>query len=252
MIDLKGKEIFATAAAAGIGRAVVWRLLEGGARVIATDLDGEALEQLSDDAEEAGLDGQLSIRVLDATDSAALKSCAADYPDCTGLYNGVGWVHEGTLETTSRADWDRSWMINVTSMMECCQAFLPNMLANGSGSIVNVASVASSMKGIPNRLAYSATKAAVLGLTKSIAADYVAQGIRVNAICPGTVESPSLHQRINTAPDPQAALQNFIARQPVGRLGQPEEMAEIVAFLLSDSAAYVTGTSFVLDGGITL
>ena len=252
MIDLKNKQIFATAAAAGIGRAVVWRLLEGGARVVATDLDGKALEQLQYDAEKAGFGQLLSTRIVDATDSKALDGCAADFPTCNGLYNGVGWVHEGTLETTNRADWDRSWAINVTSMMECCQAFLPNMLANGSGSIVNVSSVASSQKAIPNRLAYSVTKAAVLGLTKSIAADYVGQGIRVNAICPGTVESPSLHQRISAAPDPKAALQNFIARQPIGRLGQPEEMAEIVAFLLSDSAAYVTGTNFVLDGGITM
>ncbi|MEV8467290.1 SDR family oxidoreductase [Fluviibacterium sp. DFM31] len=252
MIDLTGKSIFASAAGAGIGRAVAKRLLQGGARVHAVDLDGGALQSLQAEATAEGIADKLTIEALDATDPDKLAACAEALPDCNGLYNGVGWVHEGTLETTSRADWDRSWALNVTPMMEACRAFLPGMVARGGGSIVNVSSVASSLKAVPNRMAYSATKAAVLGLTKSIAADYVGQGIRVNALCPGTVDSPSLRSRIDSAPDPDAALAAFIARQPVGRLGTPEEMAEIVAFLLSDSAAYVTGTHFVLDGGITM
>lgn len=250
LIDLSGKTIFATAAGAGIGRAIALRLLAGGADIVASDLDEHALASLVDDAGDDSV--RLTTKIADATNADDVAACLALRPQWHGLYNGVGWVHEGTLISTDREAWDRSWSINVTSMFLTSQTFVPAMVASGGGSIVNMASVASSLKGIPNRLAYSATKAAVLGLTKSIAADYVGQGIRVNAICPGTVESPSLHQRINTAPDPKAALANFIARQPVGRLGQPSEIAEIVAFLLSDAAAYVTGTHFVLDGGITM
>lgn len=250
LTDLNGKTIFATAAGAGIGRAIVLRLLAGGADVVASDLDESALASLADEASDNAT--RLTTKVADATNADDVAACLALKSQWHGLYNGVGWVHEGTLASTDQSAWDRSWSINVTSMFLTSQAFLPAMVKSGGGSIVNMASVASSLKGIPNRLAYSATKAAVLGLTKSIAADYVGQGIRANAICPGTVESPSLHQRINTAPDPKAALANFIARQPVGRLGQPSEIAEIVAFLLSDAAAYVTGTHFVLDGGITM
>jgi NAD(P)-dependent dehydrogenase (short-subunit alcohol dehydrogenase family) len=250
LIDLSGKTILCTAAGAGIGKAIALRLLGGGARVIATDLDGDALAALTEDA--GGDASQLTTLAGDATDTDHLQTCLNASPEWHGLYNGVGWVHEGTLANTSQEAWDRSWQINVTPMFLASQLFVPAMIASGGGSIVNMASVASSLKGIPNRLAYSATKAAVLGLTKSIAADYVGQGIRANAICPGTVESPSLHARIDGAPDPKAALANFIARQPVGRLGQPDEIAEVAAFLLSDAAAYVTGTQFVLDGGITL
>lgn len=250
LVDLSGKTILCTATGAGIGKAVALRLLGGGARVVATDLDGDALAILTEDAGSHA--GQLTTLAGDATDTNHLQTCLKASPEWHGLYNGVGWVHEGTLANTSREAWDRSWQINVTSMFLASQLFVPAMIASGGGSIVNMASVASSLKGIPNRLAYSATKAAVLGLTKSIAADYVGQGIRANAICPGTVESPSLNARIDGAPDPKAALANFIARQPVGRLGQPDEIAEVAAFLLSDAAAYVTGTQFVLDGGITL
>ncbi|MEO0384800.1 MAG: SDR family oxidoreductase [Pseudomonadota bacterium] len=250
LIDLSGKTILCTAAGAGIGKAIALRLLGGGARVVATDLDGDALAALTEDA--GGHADHLVTLAGDATDTDHLQTCLKASSEWHGLYNGVGWVHEGTLVNTSREAWDRSWQINVTSMFLASQLFVPAMIANGGGSIVNMSSVASSLKGIPNRLAYSATKAAVLGLTKSIAADYVSQGIRANAICPGTVESPSLHVRIDGAADPKAALANFIARQPVGRLGQPDEIAEVAAFLLSDAAAYVTGTQFVLDGGITL
>lgn len=250
LIDLSGKTIFCTAAGAGIGRAIALRLLAGGADIVATDLDGSALATLTRDAGDHAR--RLTVLQGDATDPAHLQSCLAARPLWHGLYNGVGWVHEGTLANTDRDAWDRSWHINVTSMFLASQIFVPAMIASGGGSIVCMSSVASSLKGIPNRLAYSASKAAVLGLMKSMAADYVGQGIRVNALCPGTVESPSLHARIDGAPDPKAALASFVARQPVGRLGQPDEIAEVAAFLLSDAAAYVTGTQFVLDGGITL
>ena len=252
MIDLSNQIILTTAAAAGIGHAVTLRLLEGGATVVATDVDAAGLERLVRDATSLGYAKRLTERVMDATDEQEIRDCIASRSDWTGLYNGVGWVHEGTLASTSREDWDKSWSINVTSLFLTCQAILPSFIENGGGAIVNVSSVASSHNPIPNRLAYSATKEAILGLTKSLAADYVSQGVRVNAICPGTVESPSLHARINAANDPKAAMQNFIDRQPVGRLGQPSEMAEVVAFLLSDNAAYVTGTHFVLDGGLTM
>lgn len=249
-VDLSTKTIFCSAAGAGIGRAITLRLLGGGAHVVASDLDGAALEALRSDA--GAHAERLSLHQGDATDPAHLDACLKSKPVWHGVYNGVGWVHEGTLATTTRQDWDRSWQINVTSMFLTSQLFVPAMVASGGGSLVFMSSVASSLKGIPNRLAYSATKAAVLGLMKSIAADYVGQGIRANAICPGTVETPSLHARINNAADPKAALAAYIARQPVGRLGQPDEIAEIAAFLLSDAAAYVTGTQFALDGGITL
>lgn len=250
LIDLSGKTILCTAAGAGIGKAIALRLLAGGARIVATDLDGDALDAL---VKQAGPRADhLTVLQGNATDAAHLQTCVEASPVWHGLYNGVGWVHEGTLATTDTDAWNRSWQINVTSMFMASQLIVPAMIASGGGSIVCMASVASSLKGIPNRLAYSATKAAVLGLMKSVAADYVGQGIRANAICPGTVESPSLHARIEGAPDPQAALAAFIARQPVGRLGQPDEIAEVAAFLLSDAAAYVTGTHFVLDGGITL
>lgn len=250
LVDLSNKTILCTAAGAGIGRAVALRLLAGGADVVATDLDEAALASLSEEA--GGNASRLVTFAGDATNEGHLQDCLRSKPQWHGLYNGVGWVHEGTLTNTDRGAWDRSWQINVTSMFLACQIFVPAMIDSGGGSIVCMSSVASSLKGIPNRLAYSATKAAVLGLIKSIAADYVSHGIRANAICPGTVESPSLHARIAGAPDPKAALASFIARQPVGRLGQPDEIAEVTAFLLSDAAGYVTGTQFVLDGGITM
>ena len=245
---LEDRAVFATASGAGIGRAVVLRLLAGGARVMATDLDGAALGSL---AEEAGTD-RLLTREVDATDEAAVARAVADLPGVDALYNGVGWVHEGTLMTTDREAWDRSFLINVTSMWATTRAVLPRVMENGGGPVLCMASVASTMAGVPNRCAYSTTKAAVLGFVKSLAADHLGDGVRVNAICPGTIESPSLEGRIAATPDPEATRAAYVARQPIGRLGRPEEIAELAAFLLSDHSAYVTGSAFVADGGLTL
>ncbi len=245
---LEGRAVFATASGAGIGRAVALRLLAGGARVMATDRDGAALDALR---AEAGSE-RLATRVVDATDEAAVARAVADLPGVNALYNGVGWVHEGTLMTTDREAWDRSFLINVTSMWATTRAVLPRMVEAGGGPVLCMASVASTLAGVPNRCAYSTTKAAVLGFMKSLAADHLRDRIRVNAICPGTIESPSLEARIAATPDPEATRAAYTARQPIGRLGRPEEIAELAAFLMSDHSAYVTGSAFVADGGLTL
>ena len=245
---LEGRVVFATASGAGIGKAIALRLLAGGARVMATDLDGAALGAIE---AEAGSE-RLTTRVVDATDEAAVAAAAADLPGVNALYNGVGWVHEGTLLTTDREAWDRSFLINVTSMWATTRAVLPRMMESGGGPVLCMASVASTLAGVPNRCAYSTTKAAVLGFVKSLAADHLRDGIRVNAICPGTIESPSLEERIRSTPDPEATRAAYVARQPIGRLGRPEEIAELAAFLMSDHSAYVTGSAFVADGGLTL
>lgn len=243
-MTLKNKTALITAAAQGIGRATVERFLAEGATVIATDIDTSALEDLQ------GAD----IRRLDVTDSAAITQLARELPDLDVLFNCAGMVPGGTVLECDDATWERSHALNVTSMFHMIQAFLPGMLQRGGGSIINMASLASSVKGIPNRFAYGTTKAAVVGLTKSVAADFMTQGIRCNAICPGTVESPSLHQRIEEQAGRQgrsrdAVFQEFIDRQPMGRLGRPEEVAALAAFLASDEAAFITGTCQMIDGG---
>lgn len=241
---LKGKTALITAAGNGIGKACAEVFLKEGARVIATDIDAQAL---------ATLQG-VQTRVLDVTQSEAIAQISAEFPEVDVLFNCAGFVDSGSILECSRPSWDRSFAINVTAMYELCKAVLPGMLERGNGSIINVASIASSVKGVPNRFAYGASKAAVIGLTKSIAADFVNRGIRCNAICPGTVESPSLRQRIEA----QAALQNtsveqvrkaFIARQPVGRLGTPEEIAALVLYLASDESSFTTGVAHIIDGG---
>jgi 2-keto-3-deoxy-L-fuconate dehydrogenase len=188
--------------------------------------------------------------VLDVTDAAAIERLFAADPGFDVIFNCAGWVHQGSILDCEEADWRNSWEINVTSMFRICKAALPSMLARGGGSIINMASVASSVKGAPARFAYGATKAAVIGLTKSIAADFVRQGVRCNAICPGTVMSPSLQERMAAlGGDPAVVLESFVNRQPMGRLGLPEEIAALAVYLASDESAFTTGAIHLIDGG---
>ncbi len=242
---LAGKRALVTAAGQGIGRATALAMAREGAAVLATDLNQAALAEL---AGEPGIETAL----LDVLDAAAIQALAARAGDVNVLANIAGFVHHGSILACEEADFDFSMNLNVRAMYRTVRAFLPRMLALGGGSIVNMASVASSVKGLPNRFIYGTSKAAVVGLTKSIAADFVGQGIRCNAICPGTVQTPSLDQRIVAAADPVAARAAFIARQPMGRLGSPEEIAALAVHLASDESAYTTGQLFVIDGGLTL
>ncbi|MBL8554958.1 MAG: SDR family oxidoreductase [Phenylobacterium sp.] len=236
---LSGKRAFVTAAGAGIGRATALAFAREGAHVVASDIDEAAL---------ATLDGVTAER-LDVTDPDAVIAAAARWPDREILFNAAGWVPNGSVLETSDADWARALDLNVTSMVRTIRAFLPGMLARGAGSIVNVSSVASSIKAAPNRFAYSATKAAVIGITKAVSADFVTQGIRCNAICPGTVDTPSLTERLKATGDEAAARIAFIARQPMGRLGTADEIAHLAVYLASDEAAFTTGQAHVIDGG---
>lgn len=239
---LAGKRAFVTAAGAGIGRATALAFAREGASVTATDIDEGALASLA--AEAPGIaTARLDVRD-DAAVAAALGQAATDV-----LFNCAGFVHHGTVLDLGDADWAFSWDLNVTSMVRTIRAALPGMLDRCGGTIINMASVASSIRGVPNRFAYGATKAAVIGLTKAVAADFVTRGIRAHAICPGTVESPSLGARINAQPDPVAARAAFIARQPMGRLGRPTEVAALAVYLASDEASYTTGQTHIIDGG---
>ena len=238
---LVGKRAFLTAAGAGIGRATALAFAAEGAEVLASDIDAAALVEL------AGVPG-LSVLQLDVrSDAAVAAALAGPAPDI--LFNCAGHVHHGTILDCSPEEWAFSFDLNVTSMLRSIRAALPGMLARGSGTIINMASVASSIGGVPNRFAYGATKAAVIGLTKSVAADYVGAGIRAHAICPGTVDSPSLQGRIAREADPVAARAAFVARQPMGRLGRPAEIAALAVYLASDEASFTTGQTHVIDGG---
>lgn len=237
-----------TAAGQGIGRATALAFAREGARVIATDINQDALDHLATQTQTT-----LTTVRLDVTNALAIEafaaSVAAEHGGCDILFNCAGYVHTGTVLTTNEDDFDFSFTLNVRSMYRVIRALLPGMLARQGGSIINMASVASSIKGAPNRFIYGTTKAAVIGLTKSIAADFVAQGIRCNAICPGTVDSPSWRERVSSADDPARAHADFIARQPLGRVGTPEEVAHLAVYLASEEAAFTTGTTHVLDGG---
>ena len=246
MARLEGKQIVMTAAAAGIGRQSALAFAREGAHVIATDIDAEGLESLK--AEAPGIE----TRMLDVTDAGAVQALFAGLGRIDVLFNVAGFVHHGTIEACERADWDRSLAINLTSIYETCRAVLPVMTAQGGGVIVNMSSVASSVTGVPNRFAYGATKAGVIGLTKAIAADYVGQAIRCNAICPGTVDTPSLQGRMAAQGNYDEARAAFVARQPMGRLGTAEEIAALAVYLASDEAAFVTGQIHVIDGGWTI
>jgi 2-keto-3-deoxy-L-fuconate dehydrogenase len=236
---LAGKVALVTAAARGIGRATAERFVAEGARVIATDRDAQALD---------GLDG-CELRALDVTDGAAVRALVADIGAIDVLANIAGVVHAGNILECSEADWDFALSLNMTAMYHTIRAVLPEMLEKGAGSIVNMSSIASSVKGIPNRFAYGASKAGVIGLTKAVAADFVGQGVRCNCICPGTIDTPSLQQRLQDTGDYDAAQAAFIARQPMGRLGQAEEIAALVLYLASDEANFTTGAVHVIDGG---
>jgi 2-keto-3-deoxy-L-fuconate dehydrogenase len=244
---LTGETAFLTAAGAGIGRATALAFAAEGARVIASDLSEAALAALKAE------DARIETRVVNALDDASVQAAAGAAGPVTVLFNCAGYVAHGTILECSEKDWDFSFDLNVKSMWRTLRAFLPAMLANGGGSVVNVASGASSIKGVPNRAVYGATKAAVIGLTKSVAADFVKQGVRCNAICPGTVESPSLEERIKALPgsyaDNKAA---FVARQPMGRLGRAEEIAAMAVYLASRESGFVTGAEFRIDGGWSL
>jgi 2-keto-3-deoxy-L-fuconate dehydrogenase len=242
---LQHKTILVTAAGQGIGRASALAMAEQGATVWATDINASLLD---------GLKGIANIHtaVLDVTDKAAITALVAPLPPLNGLFNCAGYVHSGTVLQATDADWDFAFNLNARGQFWMIQAVLPGMLANGGGSIINMASVCSSIKGLPNRFIYGASKAAVLGLTKSVAADYVALGVRCNAVCPGTVDTPSLGERINAFADPTEARKAFIARQPMGRLATAEEIAPLVVFLASDDSQFVTGQAYAADGGITI
>jgi 2-keto-3-deoxy-L-fuconate dehydrogenase len=245
MNRVKDKFCLVTAAAQGIGRASVKRLVDEDATVLATDIDEEGLASL---AEETGC----AIKVLNVMDKEAIKAIADEYPDIDVLFNCAGFVANGTILDCDDKDWDFSFNLNVTAMYQMIKAILPNMIKKGGGSIINMSSVASSVTGAPNRFAYGASKAAVIGLTKSVAADFVKDNIRCNAICPGTVHSPSLEQRLAAQGDYETAKAQFIARQPMGRIGEPDEIAALVAYLASDDSAYTTGQIHVIDGGWTI
>jgi 2-keto-3-deoxy-L-fuconate dehydrogenase len=243
--QLAGKRVVVTAAAQGIGRATAIAMAREGALVLATDVNATLLVAL--EAEQ-----NLTTAPLDVTDAAQIARLAKEQAAFDVLVNVAGFVHHGSILECAEQDYDFSMSLNVKSMYRIIRALLPGMLDNGGGSIINVASVASSIKGLPNRFIYGTSKAGVIGLTKSVAADYVRRGVRCNAIAPGTVESPSLDERIAAFDDPEAARREFIARQPMGRLGRPEEIAAIAVYLASDESVYTTGQVFIVDGGITI
>ena len=242
---LAGKVAFVTAAAQGMGRAAAIAFAREGAKVWATDLNAAKVGELD------GKDG-IRARGLDVTDEAAIGKLAKEVGDVDIVFNCAGIVHHGSVLDASVKDWDQAFAVNVKSMFLVSRAFIPGMLKKGRGSIINMASVASSLKGLPNRCVYGASKAAVIGLTKSIAADYVRQGVRCNAICPGTVDTPSLEGRINAFADPVQARKDFVARQPMGRLGTVDDITGILVFLASDESLFATGNAYSIDGGMTI
>ena len=242
---LANKTVLVTAAGQGIGHAAVMAMAAEGATVWATDVKPALLESFAGHA-------NIHTATLDVMDKAGIHALVERIDTIDAVFNCAGYVHSNTALDATDEQWDFAMNLNARSQFWMIQAVLPKMLANGGGSIINMASVASSIKGLPNRFVYGVSKAAVIGLTKAVAADYVAQGIRCNAICPGTVDTPSLQDRINSHADPEQARKNFIARQPMGRLAQAHEIAPIVVFLASDESRFATGNAYSVDGGMTI
>ena len=242
---LANKTVLVTAAGQGIGHAAVMAMAAEGATVWATDVKPALLESFAGHA-------NIHTATLDVMDKAGIHALVARIDKIDAVFNCAGYVHSNTALDATDEQWDFAMNLNARSQFWMIQAVLPKMLAQGGGSIINMASVASSIKGLPNRFVYGVSKAAVIGLTKAVAADYVAQGIRCNAICPGTVDTPSLQDRINSQADPVQARKNFIARQPMGRLAQAHEIAPIVVFLASDESRFATGNAYSVDGGMTI
>jgi len=243
---LAGKTALVTAAGQGIGRATAAAFAEEGAVVWATDINESSLATLSHH-----LPG-IQTRRLDVLESQDIANCAAEIGTLDVLFNCAGYVHHGSILDCSEKDWDFSFDLNVKSMYRTCRAFLPDMVKAGKGNIINMSSAASSIKAAPNRFVYGSTKAAVIGLTKAIAADFIRSGIRCNAICPGTVQSPSLEQRIAAQGNVEKVRSEFVARQPMGRIGRPEEIAALAVYLASDDSSYTTGQIHIIDGGFSL
>jgi 2-keto-3-deoxy-L-fuconate dehydrogenase len=242
---LSGKTAFCTASGAGIGRATALAFAAEGARVIATDINEQLLGELVAHA-------NITTRKLDVLDDAAVAAVAREIGAVDILFNCAGFVANGNILECSQKDWDFSFNLNVRAQYMVMKSFLPSMLAKGGGSIVNIASVAGSVKGVPNRFVYGATKAAVIGMTKSVAADFVGKGIRCNAVCPGTIDTPSLGDRMAQAGDVEKARAAFVARQPMGRLGTAEEIASICVYLASDESKFATGQTWIVDGGMMI
>lgn len=260
---LKDKTVVITAAGNGMGRATALAMLAEGATVWATDIDTLALASLTEEARHAGRAAtpqpdrvapgtRLHAQALDVLDARAIQQFFSALPQVDVLFNCAGHVHHGSVLQASNEDWDFAFQLNVRAMFWTIRQVLPGMLVRGAGSIINMASVAGSLRGLPDRFIYGCTKAAVVGLTKSVAADTVARGVRCNAIAPATVDTPSLQARIRNAPDPEAARRMFLARQPNGRLARPEEIAPLMVFLASDESRFVTGQTYAADGGMTI
>ena len=243
---LEGKKIVVTAAGQGIGKATAIAFHNEGAHVIATDLNEKTLADLNKEYP------NIKIKTLDSTDNKAILDFVKTLDEVNVLFNAVGFVHHGTILDCEEKDWDFSFDVNIKSMYFMCRAILPLMVKQNGGSIINVSSIASSLKGLPNRFVYGASKAAIIGLTKSIASDFVKQNIRCNSIAPGTVFSPSWQDRVNQSPDPVQAKKDFIARQPMGRIGTAEEIASMAIYLAGDESTFTTGNTFSVDGGMTI